>query len=213
MDRSQNCVPSLNQAILLKRMMQHGLDCGLCRLMLAILDATYSIIGAVKFTSRRFKETRGTREGAIESPHLFNVYIASLRERLESGHPRLCKTMDITIAILLYADDAAIPVDTPEDLQLAADIAEAFFNDSQLYVSTPKSYPTVFHPESDTGVTYHGDTVSVDDTEIAIRIYGERIKATASFKYLGVHLNEYGNCSTHAQARTEAFLRAAFMSL
>lgn len=203
--------PSLNRAILLKRMMQHGLDYGLCRLMLAILDSTYSIIGAGKFISRRFKETRGTREGAIKSPHFFNVYIAGLRERLECGHPRLCKMMSITVAILLYTDDAAIPADTPEDLQLAADIAEAFFNDSQLYVSTPKSYKTVFHPESDTGATYHGDTVSVDDTEIVIRIYGEQIKATASFKYLGVYLNEYGKCSTHVQARTEAFSRAAFM--
>ena len=31
-----------------------------------------------------------------------------LRERLEAEHPKLCKLMHLTIAILLYADDAAI---------------------------------------------------------------------------------------------------------
>ena len=62
------------------------------------------------------------------------MYIAGLRARLEGEHPRLCTMLGCIIAVLLYADDAAIPADSVEDLQLAAAIAERFFNDSQLYV-------------------------------------------------------------------------------
>ena len=53
--------------------------------------------------------------------------------------------MGCTIAILLYADDAAIPADSIEDLKLAARIAEEFFNDSQLYSA---SHHHVLRPNS-----------------------------------------------------------------
>jgi len=201
--------PSLNRAILIRRMFQCGVSLGFCRIVLSMLDSTRSAACVGKKISRWFKETRGTREGAVESPHMFNMYIAGLRGRLEQEHPRLCTLMGCIIAVLLYADDAAIPADSLEDLQLAASIAEQFFNESQLYISTPKTFVTIFHTVADEGVTYQGDTAYVDGVPVDVRVYGERIKAAATFKYLGVHFNEFGDNATHMKEKTAAFTRAA----
>ena len=53
--------------------------------------------------SRPFRETCGTREDALESPHLFNAYIDDLRDGLEAEHPNLCRLMGCMIAVLLIA--------------------------------------------------------------------------------------------------------------
>eukprot|EP00973_Karenia_brevis_P078866 10945429-Karenia_brevis.AAC.1 len=85
--------------------------------------------------SKPFKETRGTREGAVESPHAFNMYIGGLRQKLEELHPRLCRLANLVIAVLLYADDAALPADNAEDLQLSTSIFEDFCNEHELFVA------------------------------------------------------------------------------
>ena len=149
--------PSLHRAILIRRLFECGLGAAFCRLALATLDATVSILCIDRLLGRRFAEKVGVREGAVESPHQFSMYINGLKAALESQHPRLCRMAGIIIALLLYADDAAIPAETPEDLQLAAEILEQFCNDNRLYISVPKSFVTVFHAESDDGVRYDDD--------------------------------------------------------
>eukprot|EP00973_Karenia_brevis_P019613 2690397-Karenia_brevis.AAC.1 len=99
-----------------------------------------SMVGAGKLVSEMFQETKGTREGAVESPHLFNAYIDSLRLRLESQHPHLYQLLFMTIAVLLYADDAALPADSADDLETSARIAEDFFNEHHLFISASKTY-------------------------------------------------------------------------
>ena len=124
--------PSLNRALLIHRMFSCGINLALCKLFLAIFDATEAFVCTGKWISRPFNETRGVREGAVESPHAFNMYIGVLRDKLQAAHPRLCKMAHLIIAVLLYADDAALPADTEEDLQLSASIFEDFCNEHEL---------------------------------------------------------------------------------
>ena len=128
-------------------------------MMLAIFDVTMSMPCMGNVVGESFKETLGTREGAVESPHLFNIYICDLRRQLEEQHPRLCKLMHITIAVLLYADDAALPADSAEDLIFSTKIFEEFCNDMHLYIATSKTFITVFSEESDAGVVYDDSSV------------------------------------------------------
>jgi len=74
----------------------------------------------------------------VESPHHFDAYIGEIRLRLESQHPRLCRLYHIVIAILLIADDAALPVDNVEGLQLSMNIFEQFCNDHKFVHCNPK---------------------------------------------------------------------------
>ena len=79
----------------------------------------------------------------------------------------------MVLAVVLYADDAAIPADSAEDLQLAAAILEEFCNEHRLFVATPKTFVTVFHPPDDEHVLYGGKCVFVDGQSVDVRIYGK----------------------------------------
>ena len=182
---------------------------GLCRIMLAILDATSSIVCVGHLVSESFKDVLGVREGAVESPNAFNMYVHDLRDFLESKHPHPCKLMGFLVAIILYADDAAIPADSVEDLQLAAKIFEEFCNSHHLYIATSKTFVTVFHNVSDQGVRYDGNAVYVDGSKVALNIYSTTIAAAASFKYLGVTLDHTCSHNAHAGARFASQDRAA----
>eukprot|EP00973_Karenia_brevis_P026665 3678656-Karenia_brevis.AAC.1 len=172
--------------------------------MLAILDCTVSIICIGKLIGHQFLETLGVREGAVESPHAFNMYISPIRQKLEMEHPRICRLLHISISILLYADDAALPADSPEDLALSVQIFEQFCNENRLYISTAKTFVTVFHNESDTGVKYSDGVVFVDGQQILISVYGSTLKAVDHFKYLGVTLSATASAQKHIEARTAA---------
>ena len=111
--------------------------------------------------------------------------------------------------MLLYADDAALPADSVEDLQLAAQILEAFCNRHRLFIAVPKTYVTVFHNSDDTSVVYDGRRVFADGELVNIKIYGQSVAATPSFKYLGVVLHCSGKHSCHFEARFKAFENAA----
>ena len=182
-------------------------------MMLAILDSTSSIVCIGKLVSKPFKESLGVREGAVESPHCFNMYVDGLRLKLESAHPRLCRLMGVIVAVLLYADDAALPADSAEDLQLLATLFEEFCNDRRLFIATPKTFVTVFHPATDIRVIYQDGHVFVDGVKVEIKIYDTDITAAKSFKYLGVVLDSTCNQSAHSDARCLSFDRSAHLLL
>ena len=102
--------------VLLHRLRDCGLGLGLCRLILCILDMSCSVVCLCRLASKAFNEQVGVREGAVESPHQFNMYIGDLRRCLEEEHPNICRLLGVIIAALLYADDAALPADSAEDL-------------------------------------------------------------------------------------------------
>ena len=85
-------------------------------------------------------------------------------------HPLLCRLLGVIVAVILYADDAAIPADSIEDLQLAASLCEEFCNHNRLFISTPKTFVNVFHPKSDPDVVYEGTDVFVDGTKVEVHI-------------------------------------------
>ena len=129
----------MNRNILLQRMFACGVNIGLCRLILSILDLTQSLVRIGNLLSKPFTETLGVREGVLDSPFLFSMYISGLRQRLEDEHPRLCTFAGIDCCVLLYADDAALPADSASDLQLSASILEQFCNDMHLCISLSKT--------------------------------------------------------------------------
>ena len=116
--------------------------------------------------------------------------------------------MDVTVALVLYADDAALPADSIEDLQLALDIVEAFCNENRLFISVPKTFLTVFHAPSDTGVEYIDGAVYVDGTRAIVKVYGTIVSATDRFKYLGVTLDSTASTRCHLEERGKSFDRS-----
>ena len=79
--------------------------------------------------------------------------------------------MHVSIANLLYADDAAIPADSPEDLVAFAAAVGCFCNDMHLFISTAKNFISAFQHDSDPGVVYDGESVWVDGSKIEMYIW------------------------------------------
>lgn len=200
--------PSLNRAILIRRIFECGFTIGFCRLILAIYDTTVSVLHNGRLVSQGFRETRGTCEGAVEPPHFFNMYISGLQDKIERESPNVCVLMGVAIAIILYADDAAIPANSLEDLQNACRVLEAICNEHQLSIATAKTFLTVFHHEDDRGVVYETGTVTVDRVLAVILIYAEQISAAQCFKYLVVVISSTGTHQEHTANRLTAFRRA-----
>ena len=78
-----------------------------------------------------------------------------------------------------------------------------------IHVHTHTHTPT--HSASDVDVICNGDAVCVDGVSIDVRIYGERVKATSSFKYLGVMFDADGGFASHVAAREAALEKACNM--
>ena len=74
--------PSLSRPILIKRLFEVGLGVGICRLILAMFDVTAGIVRLGGLIGAPFAEIRGVREGSVEAPHLFNIYIGDLRAHM-----------------------------------------------------------------------------------------------------------------------------------
>eukprot|EP00973_Karenia_brevis_P021827 3000930-Karenia_brevis.AAC.1 len=117
--------------------------------------------------------------------------------------------MEITVAIILYADDAALPADSIEDLQISAAIFEQFCKDMRLTIAVPKTFLMVFHCSDDTNVHYGNNSdVYVQGARCKITNYDQIVSATSSFKYLGVTLDATCSPSAHIKARVERFHNA-----
>ena len=89
-------------------------------------------------------------------------YMEPLRERLTSEHHRICKLLDVMIAILLYADDVALPADSIEDLIVSARILEEFCNDARLFISFPTASSQYSTTRKITGLSIGDGSVFVD---------------------------------------------------
>eukprot|EP00973_Karenia_brevis_P019313 2647441-Karenia_brevis.AAC.1 len=90
--------PSLNRDILIRRMFECGVGLAMYRLALAALEVSVSIVKIGNWLGKPFAEKRGVREGAVESPLQFSMYVDGLRRRLEHEHPHLCRMMHIVVA-------------------------------------------------------------------------------------------------------------------
>eukprot|EP00973_Karenia_brevis_P012053 1636458-Karenia_brevis.AAC.1 len=63
-----------------------------------MFDLTISILKIGHLLGKPFLETLGVREGGVEFPILFSIYIDSLRTKLETEHPRLCRMWQLSMA-------------------------------------------------------------------------------------------------------------------
>ena len=77
--------------------------------------------------SNKFTVSNGVRQGAVASPHYFNVYLDDLFIELkESGLG--CYIDSFYYGILGYADDCALLSPSREALQKMVDICERYFS-------------------------------------------------------------------------------------
>ncbi len=126
--------------------------------------------------STRFSCGIGVKQGYPLSPLLFGLYLDELEKHLDAldgnSPPQLA---DIVVKLLLYADDLALMLETPQGLQKQIDVMFEFCVEQQSVINVSKTKVVVFEKccSATPKFTYRGTTI-------------ERVQ---SFGYMGLKLH------------------------
>ena len=123
----------------------------------------------------------GLMQGEIMSPILFSIFLNDVEMQLtDNGNDGI--TLDqLTLYLLLFADDAVIFSETPEGLQKSLDNFETYCRKWNLTVNVDKTKIVVFRKG---GILAQNERWSYDNQEIEI---------VSSFNYLGIGLSSGGS--------------------
>ena len=136
---------------------------------------------------------RGTRQGGLSSPFLFNIFYKDLIHLLRESKCGI--TIDgSTYNVYCYADDILLSSTTPSGLQRLIDIANGYITQQGLR----------FNPLKTTCMTFGKATFCKDP---AWTIQGTKLQIVDSMSYLGAALSKDGGTS-HTQSRIKAAMRA-----
>ena len=137
--------------------------------------------------SNKFTVSNGVRQGAVASPHYFNVYLDDLFIELkESGLG--CYIDSFYYGILGYADDCALLSPSREALQKMVDICERYFSFHGIKISVDN----IVVEKSKTKCL----AFNVNCEPSRIRLYDIDLPWVASAKHLG-HLIHVDESSSH----------------
>jgi len=139
---------------------------------------------------------RGTRQGGLSSPFLFNLFYQELIHLLNSEI--CCITIEgSNFNVFCYADDILLASTTPTGLQSLIDISVAYINKHGLR----------FNPSKTTCLVYGKHTFT---TAPQWEIEGTNLAIEDGITYLGARLSSDGGAS-HTERRIQAAQKAFYM--
>ena len=143
--------------------------------------------------SNSIQISKGTRQGGLSSPFLFNIFYQEMIEELSNTQVGI-SINDITYNVFCYADDILLCSASVSGLQKLIDKANLYINNHGLRFNPEKTICITFGKSS-----FINRKWFLEDT---------CLQETNSITYLGVCLSN--NNKTHGEARIKATRRAFF---
>ena len=132
-----------------------------------------------------FNVSCGVRQGSLLSPHLFNLYMNGMSEKLNK-HKIGCVLNDRVVNHLIYADDIVVFSPSLAGLQCLVGECAGFISSRKLTINANKTKCMKF---------YNRKCNSIPET--AITINGAAIEFANEIKYLGYFLTSNNNDNQH----------------
>ena len=131
-----------------------------------------------RFLSNSFRSNIGVRQGDVLSPTLFNIFLNDLQEYLPLNDqtPEIGNTK---IPYLLYADDLVLFSTSNTHMQNSMNALEMYCKKWNLKINKDKTKLVVFNTK---GIK----------SKCSIKVDGEEIEETNTYKYLGVVFSSNG---------------------
>jgi hypothetical protein len=125
-----------------------------------------------------FKVTRGVAQGAVESPFLYSCFINGLAEDLKERGLGV-RIAGILTPLLMYADDIVLIASGVSELRAMNQVATNYAFANRYQFNGKKSNVMAF---------YTNPTVTKQVQDEPWVLFGEAVKVSTSYKYLGVDL-------------------------
>lgn len=162
------------------KIISSGIDGKLLDVIRSIYLEAKSCVKHLNTLSEFFRSDVGLLQGEVLSPILFSLFINDLESYLQQN-PDACITLEqLSIYLLLFADDAVIFSDSIQGLQASLNNLESYCDKWNLQVNVAKTKIVVFRKGGILG-KYEKWTYKGEDIEIV-----------NSFNYLGIVLSSGG---------------------
>ena len=162
------------------KMIKNGIDGKVLDLIRSIYSEVMSCVKNINTFSDFFKSDVGLMQGEVLSPFLFSLFINDLEIYLQQNPDAGLSLEQLSIYLLMFADDAVILSDTIEGLQSSLNYLEMFCTKWNLDVNIGKTKIVVFRK---------GGILSRNE---CWTYAGEDIEILNSFNYLGIVLTSGG---------------------
>lgn len=160
-------------------------------------EDTAIIIKNGEYTSSRMSTRLGVKQGGPMSPRLFSIYINDMIKQIRS-EAEICQMYGQKTGVILYADDTSIICPSEKSLQDTLVKIESYCSTHEIAINAKKTKFMILGPEAK------------NKKEVRIEINGSVIERVASFKFLGVWVDEKLSNVSHLKAKKAAALAASY---
>jgi Reverse transcriptase (RNA-dependent DNA polymerase) len=166
---------TVDRTILWKKCRERNINERLIRILAGMARNNTNRVSINNFLSKEVYFRAGVQQGGTISPHLYNVFINGLCERIESSGIGIKSESGKPICSFLFADDVALIAKDDRDLQELLNVCEEYSRE-MLFRWKPSKC----------------EVLSKNNNQLTI--YGEVLVNAQEFVYLGVPFNINGIC-------------------
>ena len=185
------------------KLIKNGLDGKLFDIIRSIYSDVKSCVKNFNSLSDFFKSDVGLLQREVLSPFLFSLFVNDLETYLEQN-PNASLTLDqLSMYLLMFADDTVIFSESVEGLQLSLNNLESYCNKWDLTVNIDKTKIVVFKKGGSLSRqekwTYAGETVEIVNS---FNYLGIVLSSGGAFSRKGTKINERSFCNYKVNAGT-----------
>ncbi len=195
--------PSINRAATLNALSDMGVPYELIRAFASTFSMNWCSLCINGGLTRNIFVNKGTKEGGINSPSIFNTAYESVLRKLDlKPFPDSLENFNTSaVYYLVFADDLVLLSANLSRLESVTRDLDRELRTLSMEINTDKSKWMMFLPTNPSTVPVASD--------LRLILNGIDLELVDEFTYLGFTIDCYGNMKTHAKKKTELMMLAA----
>ena len=188
----------VNHDKLIEKLKLAGLDGKDIRIIARLYWEQVALVRTEKGNSKEIKIRRGTRQGCVLSPYLFNLFTELIFRVIENDDDGV-SIGGRRISNLRYADDTGITAESERELQMLAKRVNEEGKHFEMKMNIKKTKTMVISRK-------------VETHKVNITLDGQPVEQVERFVYLGQLITENGKCDEEIKRRIE-IARTAYIKM